>query len=944
MNRLLKSIACGILCTLTASCGTVQTTAPTPAPTEIIQNGIFYNSAAEVTIDGITTTAYDIGGRSSIDVLSLIDHGFSADYDEVEDASGKITKIIFLNKTGKDESLKKQEIENFIKTGDPIEIKVYVNGNYATIYDQDGTLCMMADVLGDSIHSSLKDYGVSEYYVGSRYDPDTGKVEIDTDLDKLPSPENVINKFKNENEIFTQEIVKEINCDGYKLLQKNVYYDHYRTRNEILRIDNSGKAMYIGALFSDVYGISDIDDLRFENGTICFSGKRNNKIEYFTASPDTGKITSNGTALSYDQKYSQLNAQWTSPASDGTIALIENNSKKRIIYLHFNGNVDYISTNITDGKEFQQVSDISLADSTLSFNGDGTNYLVNINTSGVITGSVVSGSKPLTLDGVTLPSYDINGKTALCAEELVNCGFTLKEEKGGINLIEQEIAENMMNTPSQGQSTLGNSEKTKFRVRINGMTVPSFECGARHYILVDDLCDFRTDYNTQWGYSDYNMRKESNGEQINISLFRLGGMKEGEFERLNNMVSNNEIELYTESYEKEAPYFGAKLEPECGIYAGMTGDGIIPAGNISCTLNYFEFDTYQTDLYLINRGFVENMDCMCVIPWNITDLSLVYENDTYIRKTLDNLKKYNKPMIIRFGAEMNVSQIGDMPAAYVNAFRKIADIIHSEYPQFAVMWSVNDLGGLNKPMEYYYPGDEYVDWVGISSFMKKHFNGQTDMSRDGNVYFMTGDFAYHTNALKNIISFMEEKSIRKPLAISEGGTVTSLNYTGGGEIKEWSKERMRNMYWYVAMRYPQVKIIDYFNRSTNAEPQSYDISSHEYLVDIFDEATTSGAYRQGYSSGPDFTFVTAAGRQYTQDTIPLYTYAYIPEGNNTEVSYSLDENLLSCQNDTIPYKCVLDTSQIADGMHTLKISAASSAGSIEKIYTLEKNNSAITIS
>ena len=76
-----------------------------------------------------------------------------------------------------------------------------------------------------------------------------------------------------------------------------------------------------------------------------------------------------------------------------------------------------------------------------------------------------------------------------------------------------------------------------------------------------------------------------------------------------------------------------------------------------------------------------------------------------VRKVLNNLNAYNKPMLIRFANEMNVSSLGDDPEIYKQVFRVVADMIH-EYPNFAVVWSPNDIGGLDRPFEYFYPEEE----------------------------------------------------------------------------------------------------------------------------------------------------------------------------------------------------------------------------------------------
>lgn len=113
---------------------------------------------------------------------------------------------------------------------------------------------------------------------------------------------------------------------------------------------------------------------------------------------------------------------------------------------------------------------------------------------------------------------------------------------------------------------------------------------------------------------------------------------------------------------------------------------------------------------------------------------------------------------------MNIGYLGDSPTAYIKAFRKIADMVH-EYPNFAVMWSPNDNGSLDRPFGYFYPGDEYVDWIGVSSFLKKDFlnslavedGSEVCTTRESQIYFTLGDFGYTTNSLKYITDFMKEK-------------------------------------------------------------------------------------------------------------------------------------------------------------------------------------------
>ncbi len=115
------------------------------------------------------------------------------------------------------------------------------------------------------------------------------------------------------------------------------------------------------------------------------------------------------------------------------------------------------------------------------------------------------------------------------------------------------------------------------------------------------------------------------------------------------------------------------------------------------------------------------------------------------------LARYNSqgiPIFVRFAHEMNGSWYpwSQQPAMYVKAFRILADAVHRKAPRSAMVWAPNYGGGYSfsggkyeaspgsadfklldtngdgilsmadDPYGPYYPGDEAVDWVGISLY------------------------------------------------------------------------------------------------------------------------------------------------------------------------------------------------------------------------------------
>ena len=408
-----------------------------------------------------------------------------------------------------------------------------------------------------------------------------------------------------------------------------------------------------------------------------------------------------------------------------------------------------------------------------------------------------------------------------------------------------------------------------------------------------------------------------------------------------SMVNEVDFELYTEGRVESAPYYWAKFEPRGGTYLGMIAENSDMINNVGAYLTYFTMEIGQDDIYYPANEIIRNSNAVVTVAYNLNSLDAV-DYDA-IRKSLNNLSAYNKPMLIRFGSEMNCSSLGDEPDLYVQVFRNVANMIH-EYDNFAVVWSPNDLGALDRPFDYYYPGDEYVDWIGISSYMKMYFQGDKNTLEKESIYFMTGDYAWSTNSIKPVLEFMQKNNINKPVMISEGGVATENIY--GDDCTAWAIPRLRNMYWNLIMKYPQVKLINYFNTYRD-EPERFYIFDHNtsgttdkpYAIDIINEAAASGAYISGYGQSPEFVFSRAdAGETLAAKNgiINLYTLAYIPKKPNITVNYYIDGSWYHSSS-YAPYTFMLDINTISDGEHTIEISSEDQS----KKYTFYKRGNAI---
>ena len=99
-------------------------------------------------------------------------------------------------------------------------------------------------------------------------------------------------------------------------------------------------------------------------------------------------------------------------------------------------------------------------------------------------------------------------------------------------------------------------------------------------------------------------------------------------------------------------------------------------------------------------------------------------DDDLIVQFADQLKSYGRPVLLRWYWEANLpvyphclgtGSVADQEQ-YVAAFRRIAGIFDREGANnVEFVWSIS-ASGIAFPMEKFYPGDDYVDWIGADGY------------------------------------------------------------------------------------------------------------------------------------------------------------------------------------------------------------------------------------
>ncbi|MCO5072336.1 MAG: beta-mannosidase [Rhizobiaceae bacterium] len=172
---------------------------------------------------------------------------------------------------------------------------------------------------------------------------------------------------------------------------------------------------------------------------------------------------------------------------------------------------------------------------------------------------------------------------------------------------------------------------------------------------------------------------------------------------------------------------------------------------------------------------------------------------------------FDIPVTIRWGHEME-DKSGQFtwanwkPEDYIQAYRHVVDVCRKEAPNAKFMWS--PLG--EKGLEAYYPGDKYVDTVGLSVFgLQKYDRDETGKDRS---------FAELLDP-----KYARVARFRKPVVVAEYGCSGDEQYVE--KCFEGSKRADQNA--------PDLKAVVYFNdKEVYPWPNNYGLPDWRVKKDL----------------------------------------------------------------------------------------------------------------
>ncbi|MBE7018358.1 MAG: hypothetical protein E7413_00555 [Ruminococcaceae bacterium] len=397
------------------------------------------------------------------------------------------------------------------------------------------------------------------------------------------------------------------------------------------------------------------------------------------------------------------------------------------------------------------------------------------------------------------------------------------------------------------------------------------------------------------------------------------------------------LEMFEQTSEEEV-YFHAKNEPHMGVLFGATSDGGIRdyLENESAVLLYHEVGSNDFGWFHHIFRQAEEKNIRVVFALNVgyegSDIRNIYAYDAFFDTLIAELQKYQSvPVYFRFAAEVNIWTNPCTPEEFITAFRYVANRVHNELPNAAMVWSVNQSSAWNINMHDYYPGDEFVDWVGVASYLAKYFLGRNDWSPEeqfnDNVFF-AGDSADAVLSLEEIVASYGD---RKPIMLTESGVAHYINSLSKDET-EWAINHLHQQYEFLPKVYPQIKAIMYFDKRMPTEVNDYSLSDNAALANEYLEEIEHPYFIHGSESDADVTYhKVTESIMISDDSFTFGVYPHVYKNSSPKVDVYFDNYYLESLVEP-HFQTTLYFDNEPEGNHTLKLVID---GVIEKEYQIQ---------
>ena len=398
-----------------------------------------------------------------------------------------------------------------------------------------------------------------------------------------------------------------------------------------------------------------------------------------------------------------------------------------------------------------------------------------------------------------------------------------------------------------------------------------------------------------------------------------------------------QIYVQTEKPTSDYPYYGAKHEPQGGVLYGRTAAaGDLPGGGyglLNGTVNadesiishYYSVEesageySLQYWSYLYGKALADGEHAFLVYlnfdqEGNTCPLVTQGQYDAGLIETFQYLNTLTCPVFMRIGGEVNVWTTAAQPADFIQAYTHIGALARTYAPNVALVFSPNYSSAYRVDMDSYYPGDQWVDWIGTSLYYNPSRGNSDEMFRgEGPIY---GDPMLNVQQTVNLGALHN-----KPIILTEGG---AANITNGQDTSAFAAERMSKAYACLPMVYPSIKaiVVSDYNPPENCLYQHY--QNETIMTAVRRAVADAGVYRSSFEGAAPAYLSPVQDRMDLSDltsgdlTFCAYTYSQQPQLATWKV-----DGVVVGTSSTYPYKVTVPRSMFSGGgMYTISVEFA----------------------
>lgn len=293
----------------------------------------------------------------------------------------------------------------------------------------------------------------------------------------------------------------------------------------------------------------------------------------------------------------------------------------------------------------------------------------------------------------------------------------------------------------------------------------------------------------------------------------------------------------------------AKFEPEWGCYIGafvkndphVNGDmaefeAVIGKKHAS----YFTYVAYGAPF---PTAWVEKVKAIGAAPhiaWEPNGGLAQVRDDAYLREWAAAARRADCPIFLRFASEMNgrwTAYHGN-PSLYKQKWRLVHRVMAEVAPNVAMVWAPFCMPQDN--ITHYYPGDAYVDWVGVNIYSVHHHNNNPRHPAD------------HEDPRELLRFVYDTYSRRRPIMICEYAATHYCRACGQATVG-FALEKMQLLYRSLPTEFPRVKMINWFNWDTiagGAADNNYALTANELVKAQYQKLIGSSYFLSAVRAGP----------------------------------------------------------------------------------------------